>query len=169
MAPITLTNGHKGDVKPKPARKAKPKTDGEEEEDMKCADVFGSADSDDDDDGDKKNDDDDEDYCIEKDLQVEESRLRKVNDVKMRKEEEAERMRQAEDMSDEQRYSKVIDLLKKSEFYSNFLLEKIEGGDDAKSLKNKRLEERRKAKEEEDKKNNVKPKGKGKVMLPSIG
>ena len=110
-------------------------------EDMKCVDIFGVEDGDD-----GTGATNDEDYCIEKDLLVEEARVRKFNSAKSEKDEKDEKaaaMAAAGEMTEEERYSKVMDLLKKSEFYSQFLLEKIENGDDSSSLKKKKIEERK--------------------------
>ena len=96
-------------------------------EDMKCVDIFGHSEGDD-----GLEVANDEDYCIEKDLLAEEARVRKFNSAKLEKddkEEKAAAMAAAGEMTEEERYSKVMDLLKKSEFYSQYLLDKIENGE----------------------------------------
>ena len=67
-------------------------------------------------------------------------------------------MAAAGEMTEDERYSKVMDLLKKSEFYSQFLLEKIENGDDSSSLKQKKIEERKRI--QQSKENNSSAAGK---------
>jgi len=81
-------------------------------------------------------------------------KVRKFNAAKLEKDEKAEKaaaMAAAGEMTDDERYSKVMDLLKKSEFYSQFLLEKIENGDNSNSLKQKKINERKMLQEKEPK------------------
>ena len=118
--------------------------------DMKCVDIFGDEEGG----TDEEDTTNDEDYCIEKDLLAEEAKIRKFNAAKMEKDEKAEKaaaMAAAVEMTEDERYSKVMDLLKKSEFYSQFLLEKIENGDDSNSLKQKKINERKMLHEKEPK------------------
>ena len=119
-------------------------------EDMKCVDIFGNENGEDE--SETANNDDE--FCIEKDLLAEEARVRKFNSAKAEKddkEEKAAAMAAAGEMTEEERYSKVMDLLKKSEFYSQFLLEKIEKGDDSSSLKQKKIEERKRIQQSKEK------------------
>merc|ERR1712228_42211 len=69
----------------------------------------------------------------------EEEELRKKNE-ELDQAEEAKFIADDDDLSPHQRYKKLCDLLSKSKFYSNFLLQKMEKEDeDSKKLKNRNL------------------------------
>ena len=64
------------------------------------------------------------------------------------KAEESKLQAEEDDLTPQQRYKKLCDLLSKSKFYSNFLLEKMEKEDEeSKKLKNKNLAGRKTPKE----------------------
>merc|ERR1711997_1250230 len=68
-----------------------------------------------------------------------EEELRKKNE-KLDQAEEAKFTPEEDDLSPHQRYKKLTDLLSKSKFYSNFLLQKMEKEDEeSKNLKSKNL------------------------------
>ena len=81
-------------------------------------------------------------------LYLQEERLRKENE-KLYQDEDAKIKAVEEDhLTPHQRYSKLCELLSKSKFYSNFLLEKMEKEDEeSKNLKNKNLAGRKTRKE----------------------
>ena len=66
--------------------------------------------------------------------------MRKENEKKEQAEEAKLKTDDEEEISSEERYKKLCNLLGKSKFYSNFLLEKMEREDEeSKKLKNKNL------------------------------
>lgn len=119
-------------------------------EEESCADVFGSSN--------KKEEDKNEDVLtvqngetllINPDLIREEEELRLKNEKKEAA--EAKSKVDEDDLTPQQRYKKLCDLLSKSKFYSNFLLEKMEKEDEeSKKLKNKNLAGRKTKKDTEE-------------------
>ena len=74
--------------------------------------------------------------------------LLRIKNEKQDKAEEAKLQAEEDDLTPQQRYKKLCDLLSKSKFYSNFLLEKMEKEDEkSKKLKNKNLAGRKTQKE----------------------
>ena len=72
----------------------------------------------------------------------------RIKNEKEDKAEEAKLQAEEDDLTPQQRYKKLCDLLSKSKFYSNFLLEKMEKEDEeSKKLKNKNLAGRKTPKE----------------------
>ena len=72
----------------------------------------------------------------------------RIKNEKEDKAEEAKLQAEEDDLTPQQRYKKLCDLLSKSKFYSNFLLEKMEKEDEeSKKLKNKNLAGRKTQKE----------------------
>ena len=72
----------------------------------------------------------------------------RIKNEKQDKAEEAKLQAEEDDLTPQQRYKKLCDLLSKSKFYSNFLLEKMEKEDEeSKKLKNKNLAGRKTQKE----------------------
>ena len=81
-------------------------------------------------------------------LRLQEDELRIRNEKKDQEEETKFKLEEEDDLSPRDRYKKLCDLLGKSKFYSNFLLEKMEREDDeSKQLKNKNLAGRTAGKE----------------------
>ena len=81
-------------------------------------------------------------------LYLQEERLRKENEKLYQDEDAKIKAVEEDDLTPHQRYSKLCELLSKSKFYSNFLLEKMEKEDEeSRNLKNKNLAGRKTRKE----------------------
>merc|ERR1712228_907759 len=92
--------------------------------------------------------DSDDTLLIKPDLVEEEERLREENEKLYQDEDAKIKTVEEDDLTPHQRYSKLCELLSKSKFYSNFLLEKMEKEDEeSKNLKNKNLAGRKTRKE----------------------
>ena len=88
-----------------------------------------------------------EDKLLEAEKSVLEKNVAKEQEM-IRKDEHED----VEELSKEERYSRLMDLLSKSTFYSNFIKEKMENSTEAEQLKQKNIKIRQKLKQDEEKK-----------------
>lgn len=142
----------------------------ETEEELEGVDVFGAAEVKTEENADEsvlntEREEESQKLLISDDLRLQEEKIRLENEKKQAKqaakeEKEEERV----EMTSEERYQKLMDLLSKSSFYSKFLLEKMESQDDATKIKDKKTEDRKKLKEaqlKKEKKENSKRNSRG--------
>ncbi len=87
-------------------------------------------------------------FLVSAEMRQQEQAVRQEN-AKLEAKKNASDVRALEKMSEEERYSRLMDLLGKSKFYSEFLLKKMSDEDDAKRLKEQKFSDRKKMKEDE--------------------